>query len=106
MPDRRKYAQRFLEMARETNDASVAVDALVWVVQHGARIPEGDEAVRMIADHHLQSDRIAAACHALGREAWQANACSNESSLRTRIQEFEDGYAWPWRLLEVSSFVK
>jgi hypothetical protein len=66
MPDRRKFAQRFLEMARETNDASVTVDALVWVVQRGARIPEGDEAVRMIADHHLKSDRIAALCHALG----------------------------------------
>jgi hypothetical protein len=66
MPDRRTYAQRFLELVSATIDEAAAVDALVWVVRHGLRTPEGDEAVQKIADRYLRSDRIATLCHALG----------------------------------------
>jgi hypothetical protein len=66
MPDRRRYARRFLDLAGRTNDEATIVDALVWVVRHGSRTPEGDEAVHQIANHHLRSDRIAAVCHSLG----------------------------------------
>jgi hypothetical protein len=66
MPDRRTYAQRFLESVSATIDEAAAVDALVWVVRHGIRTPEGDEAVQKIADRYLRSDRIATLCHALG----------------------------------------
>ncbi len=66
MPDRRKYAQRFLLLASETIDEANAVDALLWVVRNGNRTPEGDQAVRKIADHYVRSDRIAAVCHSLG----------------------------------------
>jgi hypothetical protein len=66
MPDRRTYAQRFLELVSATIDEAAAVDALVWVIRHGLRTPEGDEAVQKIADRNLQSDRIATLCHALG----------------------------------------
>jgi hypothetical protein len=66
MPDRRKYAQRFLVLVSKTIDEVATVDALAWVVRNGFRTPEGDEAVRKIADHSTRSDRIAAVCHALG----------------------------------------
>ena len=42
MPDRRKYAQRFLLLASETIDEANAVDAPLWVVRNGNRTPEGD----------------------------------------------------------------
>lgn len=51
MPDRRKYAQRFLALASESIDEATAVDALVWVVRNGIRTPFGDQAVQKIADH-------------------------------------------------------
>ena len=66
IPDRRKYAQRFLVLVSKSIDEVATVDALVWVVRNGFRTPEGDEAVRKIADHYTRSDRIAAVCHALG----------------------------------------
>ncbi len=66
MPDRRIYAQRFLALVSKTIDEVATVDALVWVVRNGFRTPEGDEAVRKIADHYIRSDRIDAVCHALG----------------------------------------
>jgi hypothetical protein len=66
MPDRRKYGHRFLDLVTKSNDEAATVDALVWVVRHGLRTPEGDEAVQKIADRYLQSDRIATLCHALG----------------------------------------
>jgi hypothetical protein len=66
MPDRRKYAQRFLALATESIDEATAVDALVWLVRNGIRTPEGDHAVQKIADHYVRSDRIAAVCHSLG----------------------------------------
>jgi len=66
MPDRRKFAQRFLDLVSRTNDEATAVDALVWVVRNGSRTPEGDEAVQKLADHYILSDRIAPICHALG----------------------------------------
>jgi hypothetical protein len=66
MPDRRKYGQRFLDLVRKSNDEAATVDALVWVVRHGFRTPEGDEAVQGIADRYVRSDRIAPVCHALG----------------------------------------
>jgi hypothetical protein len=65
MRDRRKYAQRFLKLSAETNDEATAVDALAWAVRIGARIPEGDEAVKRIADRYVRSDRLAAMCHSL-----------------------------------------
>lgn len=103
MPDRRKYAQRFLVLVSKTIDEVATVDALVWVVRNGFRTPEGDEAVRKIADQYICSGRIAAVCHAPGAQARKAKAFSNESSMRIRTQEFADGRAWPWRLLEVCS---
>jgi hypothetical protein len=66
MPDRRKYAQRFLVLVSKTIDEVATVDAMVWVVRNGFRTSEGDEAVRKISDHYIRSDRIAAVCHALG----------------------------------------
>jgi len=66
LPDPRKYAQRFLDLARNSNEEEDAVDALVWVVRNGFGTSEGDEAVRKLADHSLGSDRIGSVCHALG----------------------------------------
>jgi hypothetical protein len=68
MPDRRKYAQRFLDLASRTNDEASVVDALVWVVRHASGTPEGDDAVHQIANLHLRSDRIASVCHSLGAQ--------------------------------------
>ncbi len=82
LPDRREYARRFLDLARKASDSAAAVDALVWVVRNGARTPEGDEAVRKIAEHHLQSDRIAPVCHALG-----VRGASGEGVLRRILEE-------------------
>jgi negative regulator of replication initiation len=81
MPDRRKFAQRFLLLASETTDEANAVDALVWVVRNGIRTPEGDQAVQRIADQYVRSDRIAAVCRPLG-----ARGPVGESLLR-RISE-------------------
>jgi hypothetical protein len=66
MPDRRKYARRFLDLVRDMDDEAATVDALVWVVRHGSRSPEGDEAVQKIAARYLRSNRIAPVCHTLG----------------------------------------
>jgi hypothetical protein len=68
MPDRRKYAQRFLTLVGKTTDEAATVDALVWIVRNAFRTPEGDEAVQKIANHYVRSDRIAGACHSLGAQ--------------------------------------
>jgi hypothetical protein len=52
MADRRRYAQRFLELVSATTDEAAAVDALVWVVRYGFRTPESDEAVQKIAEEN------------------------------------------------------
>ena len=71
MPDRRRYAQRFLELAGERIDEAAAADALVWIVRKGFRTPEALTAVEKIADHHVRSDRIAGICRALGAQGPQ-----------------------------------
>src|SRR5262245_58791112 len=53
-PDPRKYARRFLELARGTDSETVAVDCLIWVVRHVSRTPEGQEAIRRIAQQHIR----------------------------------------------------
>lgn len=58
MPDRQKYARRFLALASQSTDEATAIDALVWVVRNGIRTPEGDQAVQKIADRYVRSDRL------------------------------------------------
>jgi hypothetical protein len=62
IPDRRKYARQFLELARQAKDEATVVPALVWIVRNGFRTPESDEAVRQIGEHHIRSAWIAGAC--------------------------------------------
>jgi hypothetical protein len=81
-PDRRKYAQRILDLVSESIDEATAVDALAWVVRNGIRTPEGDRAVQKIADHYVRSDRIAAVCHSLG-----ARGPAGESLLKRIFEE-------------------
>src|SRR5262245_15575535 len=59
-PDRGTYARRFLDLAKDTGDEAVALDALIWVLRHGSGIPEGDEAFRTFAgraDRYARSEQ-------------------------------------------------
>lgn len=64
-PELRRFARRFLELARVAKDDETVVDSLVWVVQYAGRTPEGDEAVRRLEAQFVGSDRIAGACWSL-----------------------------------------
>jgi hypothetical protein len=87
MPDRRKYALQFLDLVRKSNDEAATVDALVWVVRHGFRTPEGDEAVRKIADRYVRSDRIAPVCHALGAHGQQGEGLLKRTALAAELSK-------------------
>jgi hypothetical protein len=77
MPDRRKYAQRFLSLVSETTDEAAAVDALVWVVRNGFLTPEGHE-------HGHRNPKVHDLRKSCGEEALQPPANSQARGLFQR----------------------
>ena len=56
------YARRFLHLARECPDESVAVDALIWVLRHDRNGPLVKEAIALVETRYLRSDRLRDLC--------------------------------------------
>lgn len=87
IPDPRRFAQRFLDLARDAKDEATIVDALVWVIRHpgrgsGGKTPESDEAVRQIGERFIRSDRITGICWPIA-----AKGESGERILRRIVEE-------------------
>jgi hypothetical protein len=55
-PSVEKYEKQIFELAEKNPKDPFAVDALLWVVQHGGS--SGDEALSILAKDHLQDKRV------------------------------------------------
>lgn len=64
-PQPQKYAGRFLEIAEKHPKDSVALDALVWVVQNARAGRENDKALEILVRDHIQSAKLGAVCQNL-----------------------------------------
>ena len=57
-PDAKKYVARMMELAESAPDDPAAVDALLWVVNHGGQTKEADRAIERLARDHAQDPKI------------------------------------------------
>ena len=57
-PDAKKYVARMMELAESAPDDPAAVDALLWVVNHGGQTREVDRAIERLARDHAQDPKI------------------------------------------------
>ena len=53
-PDAKKYVARMMELAESAPDDPAAVDALLFVVNHGGQTKEVDRAIERLARDHAQ----------------------------------------------------
>jgi cytochrome c peroxidase len=63
----RELAERFFELAEQSPQAPVAVDALVWVLTKLRNRPEATRALERLDKDHVQSEKLAAACPQIAR---------------------------------------
>ena len=57
-PQARAYVGRFLQIAESAPDDPSAVDALVWIVEHGQCGPAFDRAIDVLARDHAADRRV------------------------------------------------
>jgi thiol-disulfide isomerase/thioredoxin len=57
-PDAKKYVARMMELAESAHDDPAAVDALLFVVNHGGQSTEVDRAIELLARDHAQDPKI------------------------------------------------
>ena len=57
-PDAKKYVARMMELAESAPDDPAAVDALLFVVNHGGESREVDRAIELLARDHAQDPKI------------------------------------------------
>lgn len=67
----RDFAPKFLEFAEQHSREPEAVDALVWVVTNLQYRPETTHAL-VLLQKHVESERLAGACRAIGRSTLPA----------------------------------
>lgn len=79
----RIFAKRFLAFAEEQSDDPVAVDALLWVVENVRGRPDTDSALKLLADKHSQSERLARGCVDIA----QSRSAKAEPLLRTLLEK-------------------
>ena len=87
------YARRFLHLARECPDESVAVDALIWVLRHDRNGPLVKEAIarsRLGISGAIACAIFAGCFSAKGRRESASRSCG-ESWRRIRIRKFAAG---------------
>lgn len=58
-PKPQEFAGRFLDLAKNNSQDAVAVDALLWVAQNAATGPQGNEAVGILVEEHIENAKIA-----------------------------------------------
>ena len=68
----RDFAPKFLEFAEQHSKDAAAFDALVWVVSNLQYRPEITQALGMLQKQHLENERLAGACRAIGRSTLPA----------------------------------
>ncbi len=63
-----KFAPKFLELAEKNKNPkdSVAIDALLWIVQNADQTKEADKATELIISDHLKNAKVRAALQLLG----------------------------------------
>ncbi len=68
----RDIAPKFLEFAEQHSKDAAAFDALVWVVTNLQYRPETTQALGLLQKQHLENERLAGACRAIGRSTLPA----------------------------------
>lgn len=63
----RAFAKRFLALAKKHPDDTAAADALLWVVKKVRGRPDTDSALQLLADNHVERDKLAAGCRDIAR---------------------------------------
>ena len=71
MPQPSAYAERLMDIANKYPDDPAALDALVWVVTRAGG-PNATQAIKVIAERHYRSDKIADIFQSLTRSPSQA----------------------------------
>lgn len=79
----RELAVKFFELAAQFPQDPVAVDALDWVLKKLRNRPEGARALELLAAHHLESARLAAAFPQVAR----APSLAAEKLLRAALEK-------------------
>jgi hypothetical protein len=79
----RIFAERFLSFAEQHPDDPAAVDALLWVVANVRGRADTDSALKLLADHHTQSEKLAKGC----LEIAQSRSAKAESLLRMLLEK-------------------
>ena len=61
------YTPRFLALAAQYPNSSVAADSLIWVVNSGSRFGSRDTAValNLLAENHIKNEKLATVCQRL-----------------------------------------
>jgi hypothetical protein len=60
------FAPKFLQLARENPEDPVAIDALVWVVSNFKSGEPPREAIGILLEEHIQSEKLGDVCAAIG----------------------------------------
>jgi hypothetical protein len=82
-PNREEYGRQMLKLALDNAGDTVAVDALVWVVVNAGYVPEGNQALAILTEKHLRSDKLGA----LYLSLVYAQSANAEKLLRGIIRE-------------------
>lgn len=64
-PRNESYTGRFLALAEKHPKEPLALDALQWVILHTQHGPEFEKALKIIADVHIQNEKIGPICELL-----------------------------------------
>lgn len=84
----RQFAEQFFELADEHPKDPVAVDSLLWIVKNLKTRPEAQRALELLAEKHLDSEKLGPACRQIARTPTVAaeqllRACLDKSPHRS-----------------------
>lgn len=65
-PNSGKYSQRILELVQKNPREPGAVEMLTWVINHDSFNSAGREAMKLIEQYHVDSDKLGSICAFLG----------------------------------------
>ena len=85
-PDAKKYVARMMELAESAPDDPAAVDALLFVVNHGGQSREVDRAIERLARDHAQDPKIMR----IGSTPANSTSAAGEALLRTIAEKSPD----------------
>jgi AhpC/TSA family len=71
-PKAANWFPRLLDVAKSDAEEPVAVNALLWIVQHGSQSAAGKEALDLLSQNHLQSPELKRAFAPLARTSGRA----------------------------------